>query len=84
MIFGAILVFFTSSFVYQLVKHNYVPTLDKLFTTLDDVYYSSFARALPYFIGGAMGFLHATEKFDGVSKVSNFKKFLQLLNNFVN
>lgn len=76
--FGAVTVFFAFSLLYQLNKHNYVPTLDKLFTTLYDVYYSTFARAVPYFVGGGIGYLYSQGKFIGIKKVS-CKKFSVVL-----
>uniref|UniRef100_A0A336N8P2 CSON009091 protein n=1 Tax=Culicoides sonorensis TaxID=179676 RepID=A0A336N8P2_CULSO len=60
--------FFSATLFYRLYEHSYVPTLDKLFLTLDEIYYPTFARAIPYFIGALIAFLYANGCLAQISK----------------
>lgn len=61
-LYFAVLAVFGSYLGFILIKYEYVPTFDVIFGTADEVYYSTLARGMTYFIACGAAYLFTTNK----------------------
>lgn len=70
---------------YLLIKNNFMPTFDIMFTTLDDLYISPFSRAPPYLVGVGMAYfvVKGKMKISNVINKFNLQKLSKVENIFL-